>query len=210
VSERPPVTLTGLDVSDPPGRWSALGFGVDDGRLRVGDVTLTLGIAPPGGGIVGWTLAGPVGAGDIAGLPTRVGPPAAPHSAGPGHRNRVVGIDHLVVTVPDLTRFAATLAERGLPLRRRAEVRGRPMGFRRLGGPILEIVEDPGATAPAFWGVTFALASPRALDALAAEIPRRLGPPRPAVQPGRRIAAVTADAGLSTRIAFIDPEPAER
>jgi hypothetical protein len=34
-----------------------------------------------------------------------------------------------------------------------------------------------------------------------------VGEPRPAVQPGRRITTVSREAGLSTRVAFIDPEP---
>jgi hypothetical protein len=44
------------------------------------------------------------------------------------------------------------------------------------------------------------------LDALCARN-RFVGEPRPAVQPGRRIATVAREAGLSTRVAFIDPVP---
>jgi hypothetical protein len=168
---------------------------------------LTLGIAPPGRGIVGWTLSGIEADCGLGGLPTRAG-------GGPGwvtaHRvlqpNGAAVIDHVVVTTPDLDVFAAVLGARGLPLRRRAEVRGRRMGFRRLGRPILEVVEDPDAPATTFWGVTFAVGERADLDALATGN-RLVSEPRPAVQPGRRIATVTRDAGLSTRVAFIDPEP---
>ena len=200
-------TLAGLDIADPPERWSALGFAVsEDGRLFGEAVRGTLGIAPPGRGIVGWTLAGLAADGDIDGLATRRVPVEVPHwVAGVGNANAVTHVDHVVVTTPDLDAFAAVLDARGLGLRRRAEVRGAPMGFRRLGRPILEVVEDRDAGATAFWGVTFAVAQPMWLDRLAAEN-RFVGAPRPAVQPGRRIATVSGEAGLSTRVAFIDPE----
>jgi hypothetical protein len=205
------VALVGLDVCDPPERWKALGFSVaDDGCVSCGGVTLTLGIAPPGRGIAGWTLAGLARDGDIDGLTTRSAPPlGGPRwipAARPMQRNGVVGIDHVVVTTPDLDAFAQTLALRGLALRRRTEVRSRAMGFRRLGSAILEVVQDPGATATAFWGVTFLMGGPDALDALVLGN-RVVGEPRPAVQPGRRITTVSREAGLSTRVAFIDPEP---
>jgi hypothetical protein len=214
------VALVGLDVSDPPERWKALGFSLaDDGRVRCGGVTLTLGIAPPGRGIAGWTLAGLAQDGDIDGLSTRSAPASGGSRWIPAaramQRNGVVGIDHVVVMTPDLDAFAQVLGLRGLSLRHRAEVRGRAMGFRRLGSTILEVVQSPEAAAEAeaeataFWGVTFTMAGADALDALCAES-RFVGEPRPAVQPGRRITTVSRKAGLSTRVAFIDPEPPHR
>ena len=198
------VALAGLSVADPPERWAALGFTVRDGQVRAGSVTLTLGIAPQGGGIVGWTLAGLERPGDIGGLATRrIEPRPAP-----GEDGRAV--DHVDVATPAFDALAAELAARGLPLRRVTELRGRRMGFRRLGGPILEVVEAPDAAETAFWGVTFAVPGPAggagSLDELCAGHPC-VGEPRPAVQPGRRIATVDRGAGLSTRVAFIDPEP---
>jgi hypothetical protein len=204
------VALVGLDVSDPPERWKALGFVVGvEGRVGCNGVTVTLGIAPPGRGIAGWTLAGLAADGDIDGLSTRVVPAGEPRwipAARVMHSNGVVGIDHVVVTTPRLDAFADALAARGLPLRRRTEVRGRRMGFRRLGSVILEVVEDPDATATAFWGITFAVVDRDALDALCAGN-RFVGEPRHAVQPGRHITTVSREAGLSTRVAFIDSEP---
>ena len=188
----------------------ALGFAVgSEGRVGCNGIMLTLGIAPPGRGISGWTLAGLTEDGDIDGLSTRVVPAGEPRwipAARAMHSNGVVGIDHLVVMTPDLDAFAAVLEARGMPLRRRTEVRGRGMGFRRLGSAILEVVHAPDAEANAFWGVTFATAGREALDALSAGN-RFVGEPRPAVQPGRRITTVSREAGLSTRVAFIDPAP---
>jgi hypothetical protein len=204
------VALVGLDVCDPPERWAALGFAVgSDGRVDCNGVMLTLGVAPPGRGVVGWTLAGLAVDGDIDGLSTRVaaaGEPRWINAARAMHANGVVGIDHIVVTTPSLDALATELDRRGLPLRRVVEVRGRVMGFRRLGAVILEVVQAPEADATTFWGVTFTRAGADALDALCADS-RFVGEPRPAVQPGRRITTVSREAGLSTRVAFIDPEP---
>jgi hypothetical protein len=205
-------TLAGLAISDPPERWRALGFAVDDaGEFEVGGariVRVTLGIAPPGRGIVGWTLHGPPGEPAIDGLATRVvAPPQAGRVTGGRHPNAVAEIDHVVIVTPDFDRLGAALEARGLGLRRIAERDGRRQGFRRLGGPIMEIVEAPGAQATAFWGVTFTVTPRSSFDGLV-DANRFVSEPRPAVQPGRRIATVSREAGLSTRVAFMDPEPA--
>jgi hypothetical protein len=205
------AALVGLAVADPPERWEALGFDVRNGQVKAHSVILTLGIAPQGGGIVGWTLAGSECEGDVGGLATRWERPGSatyrlPPRAGRGIRS----LDHLVVATPVFDALAAELDDRGMALRRITEIRGTRMGFRRLGGPILEVVESPEAQATAFWGVTFAMRGPpgttESLDDLCARN-RFVGDPRPAVQPGRRIATVSREAGLSTRVAFIDPEP---
>ena len=193
-----------MSISDPPQRWAALGFAVRDGVRNVCGVRLTFGIAPPGRGIVGWTLSGLAAEGDIDGLATRVIPPAQPgFTADVGDRNMVREIDHLVIVTPDFDGLAATLDARGMGLRRVGERAGRRQGFRRLGGPIMEVVEAPEAPATAFWGVTFTVAR---LDLLV-RTNRFVGEPREAVQSGRRIATVSREAGLSTRVAFMDPEP---
>jgi hypothetical protein len=205
------VALVGLAVADPPERWAALGFGVRDEQVKAHSVILTLGIAPQGGGIVGWTLAGSECDGDVGGLATRwVGSAAATYRTAPTAGRGIRSLDHVVVATPAFDAFAAELDDRRMGLRRVTEIKGTRMGFRRLGGPILEIVEAPAQTTASFWGVTFAVPGAPgevgSLDELCARTPV-LGEPRPAIQPGRRIAAVRAEAGLSTRVAFIDPEP---
>ena len=120
----------------------------------------------------------------------------------------------MVVVTPDFGRTAAALEAAGMPLRRIRTVGGsRPgesgafrQGFRRLGPAILELVEARGAPAgpAAFWGLVVIVSD---LEALGARLGDRLGTPKPAVQPGRRIASLRASAGLSPRVAFMNPEP---
>ena len=45
------------------------------------------------------------------------------------------------------------------------------------------------------------------IDALAERLGDELSEIRPAVQPGRRIATLRPSAGISTAVAFMDPEP---
>lgn len=193
--------LATLALADPPDRWRALGFAVgEDGRFTLGGVGIGLG--SPGQGITGWVVTGAPGLDAALGL---VGPeaapagpeaPAAPGGGGPAaHPNGAVGLDHIVVTVADFDATAAALEHAGLPFRRVRQASDTVrQGFRRFGPAILEVVEVSGADASAFWGLVVIVPD---LAALAA---------RPAVQPGRHIAPVTRSAGLSTRLAFIDPE----
>jgi hypothetical protein len=191
------VELAGLTIADAPDRWQSLGFTVDAGdRIVLGGVALALGVA--GHGITGWTLRHLPGDGAIDGLVTAAtaSPPTEP---GAVHPNGALGVDHVVITTPDFDRTAAALAQRGLALRRTRQAGDRRQGFRRLGPAIMELVEAPDAPAVEFWGLTIVVADPGSLGP-------HVGEARTAVQPGRQIATVRASAGLSTRLAFMDPE----
>ena len=108
------------------------------------------------------------------------------------------------------------LQRAGLDFRRRREG-PTPAGavrqaFFRLGEVILEVVEHPPGTpaagdpaAPArFWGLAFVVED---LDATARYLGPLLREPRAAVQPGRRIATLKRDAGLTVPVAFITVAP---
>jgi hypothetical protein len=196
------VRLASLTLADPPERWQALGFAVEQSRLRVGEVGLVLGA--PGSGITGWALDGPESELEPDGLPWSA--PGGEATEWPGeHPNGAVGVDHVVVTTPDFDRTAAALERAGLELRRIRDAGGFRQGFRRLGPAILELVEASGAPdGPArFWGLVVIVAD---LEALAGRLGDQLGRVKPAVQPGRKIATLRRDAGLSTNVAFMDPE----
>lgn len=207
--------LAALQIADRPAVWSALGFAVDDdGIAHLGGVEIWLDSA--GRGITGWTIRHrPHSArhGDIDGLPTGVTSETATDApAATPHPNGALGIDQVVVTTPDFDRTAAALNAAGIPLRRIRDAGGFRQGFRRLGPAILELVETPSpprsppAPTPAaarFWGLVVIVPD---LDRLHARLAPHVGEVRPAVQPGRRIAALGESAGLSTRVALMDPE----
>jgi hypothetical protein len=191
--------LAGLTLADAPEDWRALGFTVDDAReVSLGGVTLTLGdSAAPARGITRWTLRH---APELDHVPTAITarPPAAPVE----HPNGALSVDHVVIVTPDFDGSAAVLAAHGLELRRTRQAGDRRQGFRRLGPAIMELVEAPEAPAVAFWGLTIVVCDLVALARTHTEV----SDPRPAVQPGRQIATVDRSAGLSTRLAFMDPE----
>jgi len=211
--------LLELQIADDPAPWAAAGFAVDGSGVALGPVRLLLTGRPDHDdaptGIVGWTLAGVSLEGDyLDGLPTQVANAPSPSDGDAvDHANGAIGIDHVVVTTPDLDRTLDALATAGLELRRIRETTsaGSPMrqAFFRLGPTVLEVVGGPtgntlsAAEAPSGW---FGLA----IDVADLDMTRRLlgvalGPIKPAVQPGRRIATFRQrELGLSVAIAAMD------
>jgi hypothetical protein len=198
----PRAELAALHVADPPDAWRALGFNVsDEGVAVLGGVELWLDAA--GHGITGWTLRRISLHHDVDGLATGV--TTDPPGAETVHPNGAMGLDHVVVTTPDFDRTAAALEQAGIPLRRVRDAGSFRQGFRRLGPAILEVVEAPKMpVGPArFWGLVVVVAD---LVGLRTRLAPHVGEIRDAVQEGRRIATLSQDAGLSPRIAFMDPE----
>ena len=201
--------LSALQLADPPELWADLGFRVESGRARVGTIELRLGSG--GEGIDGWTLAAVEAPGGgttaIDGLPTTVTEEPADGAPAPGHPNGVTGLDHVVVTTPDLERTVGALGQVGVFERRRRDA-GRPgqpstQVFFRLGEAILELVGPPEAAGdgPArFWGLAFKVSD---MDTTAGALGERLRDIKSAVQPGRFIASLDRAAGSSIPIAFM-------
>jgi hypothetical protein len=127
--------------------------------------------------------------------------------------NGALAVDHVVVTTPALEHTAAALQRAGLDLRRTRDVPGdRPLrqAFLLAGPCLVEVVGPPGdrAAGPAaFWGLTIVVDD---LEALGGRLGSRLGAPRDAVQPGRRIATLRREAGLSAPVAFMTPRLGSR
>jgi hypothetical protein len=209
-----PVTIDEIEIADRPEDWAALGFALDGERCPIGGVTLRLTGRGEASGVLGWSLRG-LASTELDGLPTSSSerpatPPALPHP------NGIVSIDHLVAVSPALDRTVAALQAAGLNLRRIREEptpAGAPrQAFFRLGREILEVVQEPdevierrgGADRPAhFWGLALLVDD---IDATVAAIAPHAGPPRAAVQPGRRIATVARSAGVSVPLALITRE----
>jgi hypothetical protein len=195
--------LLELDCGDDPAAWTRLGFAVSDGDLvRLGSVRVRL--SGRGGGLRGWVLEGDDAAPAVDGIATRWAP-AAPPGDPPvalAHPNGATGLDHVVLLTDDRDRSAAALVAAGGDERRRAGPPEVPvaMTFVRLGEAIVEVAEGGGP--PRLWGLVAVVDD---LDALAVSLGPLLGEPRPAVQPGRRIATVREQAGLGTAVAFMTP-----
>jgi hypothetical protein len=205
--------LAELVLGDEPAGWSALGFAVDGGLLELGGVTLRL--EGGGGGIRAWRLEGRAdGGGPVDGLAAAAaaGAPApAAVSAGRPHPNGALALDHVVIATPDLDRTIAALERAGLELRRIRETSSGQAPLRQAffvaGTCVLEVAgpPEPAGDGPAsFWGLTVVVGD---LEALAERLGPRLGPTRPAVQAGRRIATLRSEAGLGTAVAFMTPRP---
>jgi hypothetical protein len=196
--------ITALELGDAADRWEALGFQAPDGAVELGGVRVAFGA--PSKGISRWSLHGVPPTEDIDGLPTKT-VPTLPQPNPVPHPNGATGIDHVVVCTPDFDRTAQALDTHGMPLRRIRDAGGFRQGFRRLGPAILELVEvkpgDPAGPAR-FWGLVVIVAD---LDDLKQRLGEDLGDPKPAVQPGRRIATLRKTAGLGQPLAFMDPEP---
>lgn len=202
--------LTGLLAGDDPDAWRRLGFAVDPGGIcRVGALAVELDGA--GGGLRGWTLRGSEGPDAIDGLATTWRPhgPAAPAA----HPNGAMSVDHVVVFTDARDRTVDAMVQAGGDERRRAGPPAVPveMAFVRFGAVIVEVAQtldqhhktarQEGAAA-AFWGLVGVVDD---LDALADSLGPLLGAPRPAVQPGRRIATVQPEAGLGVALALMTP-----
>jgi hypothetical protein len=207
-------TIAELRINADAARWRAAGFTVEltiDAldSIHVGTVALHL-VADPDAapGISAWTLRGR----SLRGAPQDSaidGLPTTWTSADPGdafeHPNGITAIDHLVILTPDLDATIDALAACGLELRRIREGPagdGRPVrqAFFRMAEVILELVAvADGPTR--FWGITFVAAD---LDRTLEWFGDRISEPRPAVQPGRRIATLRASAGLGLPVAVMD------
>lgn len=219
--------LAELALAADPASWADAGFTVDGDTCVVGAVRLRFVAADAdarslhgaaggagGGGVRGWGMAalasGPPG--DLEGLATWEVAEPPEFARADAHPLEVVRIDHVVVLTPDLDRtVAAVEAGLGVPLRRRRDGpsgSGTPaqQAFFRLGEVVLELVRGPADGVARFWGLAFEVASlDRALERLG---PERLREPKPAVQPGRRIASVRDAAGLGLPVALMDtPRP---
>ena len=196
--------------------WIALGLPRgEDGSITIGQVRLRFEADRPGGlhslGVAGGPEPLPP---MVDGVALHEASPPSPALAG---SLGAIGIDHVVVSSPDLARTTAALSGALAiePRRTRTEPTGSGerlhQVFFRLGPVILEVV-GPSAAAPApatadaparLWGLVLVVADLGA----AAELlgPDRLGPAKAAVQPGQFIATVRSTAGLGLPVALLTP-----
>ena len=198
------LTITG-DIDT----WRSLGLSVtDDGLIPLFGTALRI-VSPEAedvpAGIVGWALSGiDDTTTSIAGLTTTVVEQLAPIFA--THSLGARSIDHVVVMTGDLEQTTGDVAlATGCELKRIREVGKIRQGFHRIGrgGLIVEVVqhEDDDRSAAEFWGLVIIVED---LDEACAQLGAdRVGEPKDAVQPGRRIATIRSSVGLGTAVALM-------
>ena len=180
-----------IELGDPPAAWARLGFAPDEaGEVGLGEARLRL--TGRGGGLLAVHAEGLTGdrPDGLALARCERAPPADV-----AHPNGACAVDHVVVLTGSLARTVGALEAAGLDLRRRTED-GR-MAFLRAGPFVLEVVER-GGDPPRFWGLVVVVPRLEGLGPL-------VGPPKDAVQRGRRIATVSREAGLGTALALMTP-----
>jgi hypothetical protein len=200
--------LIGLGVGDDPAVWAAAGFSVEDDHVDLRGLRIRLAGRAGGTGIRSWSFE-PAWTRPIDGLPTIDDPtPGAPRSTPAAHPNGVTALDHLVLATSDVERTTGALGQAGIvPRRTIVGARGESNVLYRfflLGTCVLELIGPTDAAAsphdePArFAGLAFTTATIDELGELA-------GAPRPAIQPGRRIATLRREIGVSVPVAFLTP-----
>ena len=192
-------------------------IGIVSGLL--GDVTLKIDESLPAG-LHHLDLIGcPTRTSHLAGLPvvhvddaqvvdTQLFDTVAPSNASPQFALHIVGVDHVVVLADDVRATCSEIEQQsGAPLKRVKESDRGVQGFHRWGSVILEVVErrlvapTDSATTASYWGLVVVVDQ---LDEAAAHLgPDVIGAPKPAVQPGRRIATVRSGAGLGVPLALM-------
>jgi catechol 2,3-dioxygenase-like lactoylglutathione lyase family enzyme len=217
----PVMKIRSITVADPTDAWSEAGFRLDGDTCRVGTIDIRLAGRDAGKGLVEWELEGARSA-ELDGLRTSVvaaaaegasaeaQPAAEERAPAETHPNGVVRIDHVVAFTPDRARTVEALENAGLDLRRLRDeptpAGGGFQAFFRLGEAILEVIEAPPGSpvppdAPArLWGLAFLVDD---LDETQELLGDLVSTPRDAVQPGRRIATLRKEAGLSFGCAFM-------
>lgn len=212
----PPVTdrphqLTRLTLGDAADAWRRAGFAVDaNGSFRLGRTdVVALGTGRPG--VLGWALDGidhP-----LDGLATVDGhDDDAPDRSPSSHPNGITRLDHVVVSTGDCERTTAAFSAAGLELRgtRSTTAFGSPVrqSFFWAGDVILELVgpDDGEPTTDEPTSILGLAMVADDLDATAEWLGDRVGTPKDAVQPGRRIATLRhRDLGLGLPVAVMTP-----
>ena len=136
-------TLRAVAVPDPAERWSALGFEVIAGAVLLPGVRVVLD-APRIAVAIDGSRRSPRRA-------RAASPPAGAPVPAPIRTARSASTTSSRVT-PEFDATAAALESAGLALRRVRDAGGFRQGFRRLGGPILELVEASQAPATGLVG----------------------------------------------------------
>lgn len=192
------VRLASVVVGGEPPAWEALGFAVVAGVIPMANGAIE--VDPAAAGPVALHIDGVDDlAADVDGVALRPGRTASPVE----HPNGCFELDHVVIMTPSIDVTSAAI-ERvlGLPQRRVRETETVRQAFHRFDerGCIVELVERADIERPMLWGLVVNTVD---LDGLVERAGDLVGPPRAAVQPGRRIATVRSAARLGCAVAVM-------
>jgi len=199
--------ITSLVVGGSPEPWEAFGFHLlsatpSESRFSLGNVVLVVNSTQPAG-MVSWEMT-EVNAETIDGVLTSCGANDLELPLEPGNVG-CLGVDHVVVRTNslDVTCAAITVAT-GAPVKRiRDAGSGMQQAFHKLGAVVVEVVSAKEQVEKThLWGFVVNVSD---VDALSAFLgPDILGAPKPATQPGRRIASARSGAALGVPFAVMN------
>lgn len=199
--------LVALHVGGALTPWQAIGLTFDELTCPLADVDVVVSGETPG--LHGWTID--IGRDDVIeidGIRTTLVSGSRPRPATSAiGRQKVIGLDHVVVNTDDIDRTTqAITAALGLEVRRERQLgNGAVQRFHKLENTIIEVVTGPHITQPgaSLWGM---VASVDDLFDLADELGENTtSPPKKATQPGRYISTVRGSVGLGVPFALMTP-----
>ena len=199
--------ITAVVVGGSAEPWEAFGFHLlsatsSESQFSLGDVVLVVDSTLPAG-MVSWEISD-IDAGVVDAIPTAR---AMNTLSLPLPQGRVgcLGVDHVVVRTNSLDiTCAAITAATGAPVKRiRDAGSGMQQAFHKLGSVVVEVVSAQEQVEHThLWGFVVNVSD---IDALSAFLgPDILGTPKPATQPGRRIASARSGAALGVPFAVMD------
>ena len=199
--------LVALHVGGALTPWQAIGLMFDEFTCTLADVDVVVSGETPG--LHGWTID--VGRDEIIeidGIRTTLVSGTTPRpSMSTIGRQKVIGLDHVVVNTDNIDRTTqAITAALGLEVRRERQLgNGAVQRFHKLENTIIEVVSGPHITQPgaSLWGM---VASVDDLFELAEELGENTtSPPKKATQPGRYISTVRGSVSLGVPFALMTP-----
>ena len=199
--------LVALHVGGALTPWQAIGLTFDEFTCTLADVDIVVSGETPG--LHGWTID--VGRDEIIeidGIRTTLVSGTTPRpSMSTIGRQKVIGLDHVVVNTDNIDRTTqAITAALGLEVRRERQLgNGAVQRFHKLENTIIEVVSGPHITQPgaSLWGM---VASVDDLFELAEELGENTtSPPKKATQPGRYISTVRGSVSLGVPFALMTP-----
>ena len=199
--------LVALHVGGALTPWQAIGLTFDEFTCTLADVDVVVSGETPG--LHGWTID--IGRDDVVvidGIRTTLVSGTQPRQVSSViGRQKVIGLDHVVVNTDDIDRTTqAITAALGLEVRRERQLgNGAVQRFHKLDNTIIEVVTGPHITQPgaSLWGM---VASVDDLFDLAEELGENTtSPPKKATQPGRYISTVRGSVGLGVPFALMTP-----